>query len=199
MIKVADALNSFASEPEASAPLSEEIFVLTSYQLQDLICEAVARAQAPLLERLEAAEAQLQLGALQARLDALEEERGAGSGVGERTPQDAQEGLNQIFQVVLDLKASLESLEDMTARERAYDRQRLARLERVDPQPLQKDRGEILRALIAANGGKMLAKEARRKMRLSKSSFSQLLATMKNDLGVKGYHQDKRNLVLFIK
>src|SRR5512137_2974439 len=29
-----------------------------------------------------------------------------------------------------------------------------------EPQPLQRDRGEILRALIAANGGKMLAKDA---------------------------------------
>ena len=199
MIKVADALNSFASEPEASAPLSEEIFVLTSYQLQDLICEAVARAQAPLLERLEAAEAQLQLGALQARLDALEEERGAGSGVGERTPQDAQEGLNQIFQVVLDLKASLESLEDMTARERAYDRQRLARLERVDPQPLQKDRGEILRALIAANGGKMLATDARKKMHLSRSRFSKLLATVKDEIEARPYHLNKSWQVLVLR
>jgi len=199
VIKVADALNSFASEPEASAPLSEEIFVLTSYQLQDLICEAVARAQAPLLERLEAAEAQLQLGALQARLDALEEERGAGSGVGERTPQDAQEGLNQIFQVVLDLKASLESLEDMTARERAYDRQRLARLERVDPQPLQKDRGEILRALIAANGGKMLATDARKKMHLSRSRFSKLLATVKDEIEARPYHLNKSWQVLVLR
>jgi len=199
VIKVADALNSFASEPEASAPLSEEIFVLTSYQLQDLICEAVARAQAPLLEKLEAAEAQLQLGALQARLDALEEERGAGSGVGERTPQDAQEGLNQIFQVVLDLKASLESLEDMTARERAYDRQRLARLERVDPQPLQKDRGEILRALIAANGGKMLATDARKKMHLSRSRFSKLLATVKDEIEARPYHLNKSWQVLVLR
>jgi uncharacterized membrane protein len=197
VIKVADALNSFASEPEASAPPSEEIFVLTSGQLQDLICEAVARAQAPLLERLEAAEAQL--GALQARLDALEEERGAGSGVGERTPQDAQEGLNHIFQVVLDLKASLESLEDMTARERAYDRQRLARLERVDPQPLQKDRGEILRALIAANGGKMLATDARKKMHLSRSRFSKLLATVKDEIEARPYHLNKSWQVLVLR
>jgi hypothetical protein len=32
---------------------------------------------------------------------------------------------------------------------------------------MQKDRGEILRALLAANGGKMLAKEARKRMHLS--------------------------------
>jgi uncharacterized membrane protein len=168
MIKVAAALNSFASQ-EATAPPSEEIFVLTSGQLQDLILKAIEQATAP----------------LEARLDALEE-RGVGPGEG------GEEELQ-------DLRERLQDLEDMTARERAFDRQRIARLERVDPQPLQRDRGEILRALIAANGGKMLAKEARQKMGISKSSFSQLLATMKDDLGVKGYHQDKRNLVLFIK
>jgi hypothetical protein len=32
-------------------------------------------------------------------------------------------------------------LEETTARERAYDMQRIAKLESVDPQPLQKDRG----------------------------------------------------------
>lgn len=32
-----------------------------------------------------------------------------------------------------------------------------------EPQPLQKDRGEILRALFVANGGKMLAKDAERR------------------------------------
>jgi hypothetical protein len=56
-----------------------------------------------------------------------------------------------------------------------YYRQRIAKLEQSEQQPIQKDRGEILRALLAANGGKMLAKEARQKMRLSKSRFSELL------------------------
>jgi hypothetical protein len=41
MIKVAAALNSFASEPEATAPPSEEIFVLTSSQLRQIIAEAI--------------------------------------------------------------------------------------------------------------------------------------------------------------
>jgi hypothetical protein len=51
-------------------------------------------------------------------------------------------------------------------------RQRIAKLEQKDPQPIQKDRGEILRALLAANDGKMLAKEARQKMHLSESRLS---------------------------
>ncbi|MDD5735194.1 MAG: hypothetical protein PHQ39_06965 [Methanothrix soehngenii] len=67
------------------------------------------------------------------------------------------------------------------------------------PQPLQKDRGEILRALIAANGGKMLAKDARQKMHLGKEQFSLLLSKMKEYIGTKPFHQDRRKLVLFIK
>jgi len=67
------------------------------------------------------------------------------------------------------------------------------------PQPLQKDRGEILRALIAANGGKMLAKDARQKMHLGKEQFSLLLSKMEEYIGTKPFHQDRRKLVLFIK
>ena len=81
----------------------------------------------------------------------------------------------------------------------AYDRQRLARLEKVEPQPMQRDRGEILRALLAANGGKMLAKDARQKMKLDKATFSRLLDTLKDDITVKPLHTDKRKLVLMLK
>ena len=67
------------------------------------------------------------------------------------------------------------------------------------PQPMQKDRAEILRALLAANGGKMLAKDARQKMHLSRSRFSELLATMHGDIEVKPYHLSKRQNVLVLK
>jgi uncharacterized membrane protein len=81
----------------------------------------------------------------------------------------------------------------------AYDRQRISRLEKVEPQPLQKDRGEILRALITANGSRMLSKDAMNKMRMDKATFSRLLATLKNDIEVKPLHSDKRRLLLIIK
>src|SRR5512137_2094195 len=71
-------------------------------------------------------------------------------------------------------KAILEATEPLY-REIAYDRQRIAKLEQREPRPLQKDRGEILRALLAANNGKMLAKDARQKMHLRKDIFSKLL------------------------
>jgi hypothetical protein len=77
-------------------------------------------------------------------------------------------------------------------------RQRIAKLERVDPQPLQRDRGEILRALIATNGGKMLAKDARMKMHLSESRFSELLATMKEQIEIKPFHLKKNQNILIL-
>jgi hypothetical protein len=89
---------------------------------------------------------------------------------------------------------------DRLARDIAYDRQRLARLEaRPDPTPSQKDRSEILRALLVANSGKMFEKEARQKMRLSKSQFSQLLASMQGFVEKKTYHLDKRQKILILK
>jgi uncharacterized membrane protein len=84
-------------------------------------------------------------------------------------------------------------------KEIAYDRQRIAKLEQKEPQPLQKDRGEILRALLAANNGKMLAKDARQKMHLSKTRFSLLVASLKDYIEVKSYHLDKRQSVIILK
>jgi hypothetical protein len=80
----------------------------------------------------------------------------------------------------------------------AHDRQRISRLERVEPQPMQKDRGEILRALLAANGGKMLAKDARQKMRLSKSRFSELLGIMKDTIESRPSRLNKRQNILVL-
>jgi hypothetical protein len=68
-----------------------------------------------------------------------------------------------------------------------------------EAQPMQKDRGEILRALLAANGGKMLAKDARQKMHLTKELFSMLIASMKDNIEIKPLYSDKRKLVLTLK
>jgi hypothetical protein len=187
MIKVAAALNSFASEPEATVPPSEEIFVLTSNQLEAIIAQAIERATAHLA----------------ARLDALE--RGAGCREGGEASQDGQESqisarkALEIFRAENQaLKRELEAFQEHVAQERAFDRQRIARLEYKEPQPLQKDRGDILRALIAANGGKMLAKEARQKMHLSESRFSELLTTMIKEIEVKPFHLKKNQNVLIL-
>ncbi len=72
-------------------------------------------------------------------------------------------------------------------------------IEQIKIQPKQKNRGEILRALIVANGGKMLAKDARRKMGLGKATFSVLLSTMNGEILKKPYHLNKSQLVLSLR
>jgi hypothetical protein len=104
-----------------------------------------------------------------------------------------------ILQELQALRASQEADIERLALDIALDRQRLARLEKVEPQPLQKDRGEILRALLAVNGGKMLAKDVRQKMHLSKELFSMLLSSMGEYIEVKPLHSDRRKSVLYIK
>jgi hypothetical protein len=84
-------------------------------------------------------------------------------------------------------------------REIAYDRQRIAKLEHREPQPLQKDRGEILRALLVANGGKMLAKDARQKMRLDEATFSVLLSKMIDEIEKRPYHLNKSANILILR
>lgn len=65
-------------------------------------------------------------------------------------------------------------------------------------QPLQKDRAKVLKALLAANGGKMLAKEARKLMHLPKNIFSELLKNC-DFIEPRPYHLDKRQLLLVAK
>jgi hypothetical protein len=103
----------------------------------------------------------------------------------------------------------LQEIEDLRARQdRDYERfsgdicdhgQRLRKLEKIEPQPLQRDRADILRALLAANGGKMLAKDARQKMHLSKQLFSMLVASMGDYIEMRPLHIDNRKKVLVLK
>jgi hypothetical protein len=86
------------------------------------------------------------------------------------------------------------------ARDIAYDRKRLTKLEAPPgPTPSQKDRSEILKALLAANGGKMPLKAVRQKMHLSKAQFSQLLASVGGGVEQKAYHLDRRQKILILK
>ena len=96
--------------------------------------------------------------------------------------------------------AALEATQDAQA-ENELNMLRLINDLRKDrePQPLQKDRGEILRALLAANGGKMLAKEARQKMHINENRFSELVASMKGDIEAREYHLKKNQNLLVLK
>ena len=68
-----------------------------------------------------------------------------------------------------------------------------------EPQPMQKDRADILRALIAANGGKMLAKDARQKMHLEPWTFSKLLDTMTDYIEIRPYRLKGNQKLLVLK
>jgi len=171
MQNVANArINTFGIAPKADVPPSEEesIFVLTAYQLQDIISRTIQPLQDEVVElKTTVAGQQEKIADMGRKLASLE------------SLQEAE-----ITRVCVDI---------------AQDRRRLAALETTQPQPLQKDRGEILRALIVANGGKMLAKEARQKMHLSRSRFSELLASMDGDIELKPFHLKKNQKVIVLK
>ncbi len=99
-----------------------------------------------------------------------------------------------------DLREDLERKSDSIF----FMKQRLYQLA-PDLTELQNDRAEILVALLKANGGKMLLKDARQKMHLSKSRFSELLASIKTDkeinynIEVKPYHLKKSQKVIVLK
>jgi len=112
--------------------------------------------------------------------------------------QDAREVDRQEIAALRLKLASLEKDRD-TLSENQLIQLRLINDLRKEPQPAQKDRADILRALLVANGGKMLAKEARQKMRLDKSTFSRLLDTLKDDIESKPLYSDKRKMLLIIK
>ena len=159
MLKVAEAINSFAHEAQqVDVPPEEPIFVLTGSQLQDIISSAILPLQAELQDLKDTV-------ALQ----------------GEKI-------------------AALEATQDLQAENSFIQLQLINDLRKdKEPQPLQKDRGEILRAMLAANGGKMLAKEARQKMRMNKPAFSKLLAVMKRDIETKPYSFKRNQKLLILK
>ena len=97
--------------------------------------------------------------------------------------------------------AALEATQDTQADNQLIQLRLIADLRKAtkeEAQPLQKDRAEILRALIAANNGKMLAKDARHKMHMTKSAFSKLL-TVCDFIEKKPYHLDGRQDVIILK
>jgi hypothetical protein len=114
--------------------------------------------------------------------------------------------LAAILAEVRSLEDRVQSLEDR--RDRDYERfsgdicdhgKRLKALEVLEVGPAQRDRRDVLKALLVANNGKMLAKEARQRMRIDKSLFSRLLATMKDCIEVRPFHADKRNYLLILR
>lgn len=72
-------------------------------------------------------------------------------------------------------------------------------LEQTKVQPAQKDRKEVLKALLLMNQGKMLARDARHKMNLSESQFSQIIAKAKDEIEVRPLNSNKRMNLLVLR
>jgi len=82
----------------------------------------------------------------------------------------------------------------------AIDRQRIKKLEgSAGQQPKQKDRSDMLRLLLASHGGKMLSKDARHKLGISESQFSQLLKSVSGSIEIRPLHTDRRQHVILLK
>lgn len=94
------------------------------------------------------------------------------------------------------LQDELNALAEHLSREIAYDRQRITKLEKRGTPPCHQNRKEQLRALLIMNGGRMPQENARKVMELSKSRFSELLASMKDTVEVRRSKKDKRKNIL---
>lgn len=116
-------------------------------------------------------------------------------------PLDEYQRLITIVQEISSLRTEIEYLQEKFARDIAEDRKRITAIEhRQDaPEPRQINQAEVLRALLAANGGKMLQSVAREKMGIPKERFSELLATMKDEIHIKEYYKDRRKNILELK
>jgi hypothetical protein len=109
--------------------------------------------------------------------------------------QHLLDGLKEIS----NLRAELEHLQEKFARDIAEDRRRIAVLEHCEPEPRNKDRGEVLAGLIIKNGGHIPRQDARKIMRLSESQFSQLLTASKDFIVISPSRIDHRIKILSLK
>jgi hypothetical protein len=170
-------INTFCGPLAGLVSPSDQLITLTYGQLQDLIQEAIERATTP----------------LESRIESLERKVGSGEG-GEDAP-DSQKWHDNLLQIVLDLRANmalkgeLEALEEITARERAYDRQRIAKLENP-PEATETERERLARIekYLRESPGHMISlAELRGKLGIGKQRLSMLLKKLDGD----GYYLKK--------
>jgi chromosome segregation ATPase len=152
MIEIAAAINGFAPGGQVSPP-EDQLITLTLGQLRELIHGAVQKAAEPIFQELEALRGEI--FELRSRQTALETRIS-----GREVPQDTQEEMLTLKttieardEEIRALKSELETLEGSVARERAYDRQRIARLENPpdEPTPSEKDHIDRVEKLLRNN------------------------------------------------
>ena len=77
----------------------------------------------------------------------------------------------------------------------------VAKLEaKVEPEPSksQVDKAQMLKAILATNGRKMMAQDARKRLNMDKASFSRLLSSMSKEITIKKFHGDRRRSVIIL-
>jgi hypothetical protein len=126
---------------------------------------------------------------------------------GQAQPED-----QDLLEIILDLKAEVSQLKEIIAfQSRELESLRSEeRLDRYDihdlweaiegnkTQPLQKDRREVLRSILVAHNGKILAIAARNLMHISESRFSELIKKC-DFIETKPSHTDGRKNILILK
>jgi hypothetical protein len=150
-----------------------------------LIAKAVEKAIQPLQERISRQESKL------STLEMLEEVYHGPAPQPEEIPL-ISECWEKKRRVIEDLPSRMWALEEDLSR---IEESRAATR---TPQPMQKDRADVLRALLVANGGKMLAKDIKKKMHIKKNHFAELLRVC-DFAETKPFHLDRRQTVIILK
>ncbi len=160
--------------------------------------EATIRAQA---EALQEARGKQSNGGMkpeekQALIQLLSDIRRENEDLKKQTEKQAMQ-IETLQDSLLRLIERVNTLQEGLNSDIAMDRRRIKKLEgEEDQQPKQKDRSDMLRLLLASQGGKMLAKDARHKLGISESQLSQLLKSMPGLVEVRPLHTDRRQHVI---
>ncbi|MFZ3147412.1 MAG: hypothetical protein WA137_00040 [Methanothrix sp.] len=150
-----------------------------------LIAQAVEKAVQPLQERISSLESKL------STLEKLEEVY--------HGPAPQPEEISLVSECWEKKRRMMEDLPSrIWALEEDLSNMEESRAATRTPQPMQKDRADILRALLVANGGKMLTKDARKKMHIKKNHFAELLRVC-DFAETKPFHLDRRQTVIILK
>jgi DNA-binding Lrp family transcriptional regulator len=164
----------------------EQIFVLNGPQLQAIISQAIQAAIQPLVARIESLES---LVAQKSPCSAQEGQENLLE-VGEHQAQIIQ-ALNAKLEVISetleDVETRIDSVDESTQLERAYDRQRIAKLEGVvtTPTPLTTARGckteariAKLKEVLKGRGGSSTFAQIQRDLGISPSQLSKLVSRL---------------------
>jgi hypothetical protein len=122
----------------------------------------------------------------------------------EKAIQPLQDRISALDEIIVNLQKEMAAL---TATQATLSDNQFIQLKLIgqireatskEPQPMQKDRADVLKALLVANGGKMLAKDIKKKMHIKKNHFAELLRVC-DFAETRAHHLDRRQTVIILK